>query len=256
MPKKVDPCPRCQGSCRWVSYPFQVQGGYARYVGIWGAYLPVLHALRSQLTHVHVQHYNTGSMYGRNGRSWKPGTGDFHVAMADMLLAGFQVSGGEFFPPFSPDQVLLGVPAAAGAAGSGYTSPQVVHHSLDYLVLGKSFNGAYRLARPAGHLDFRGLMIWSINWDVKAGGTFGRSQRDHLDSLFLGASRDTISQQGGSASLFLRAGRGNALRRYLLLGTMSGTKPGIPLTPGGEVLPLNPDLFTSILLQYLNSPCS
>ena len=66
-----------------------VQGGMAAYGGPWGAYLPVIHALRDRLTYLHVQHYNTGTVTALDGRAYAQGTPDFHVAMAEMLLRGF-----------------------------------------------------------------------------------------------------------------------------------------------------------------------
>lgn len=59
-----------------------VQGGYVAYGGPWGAYLPVIYALREQLDYLHVQHYNSGPMTGLDGKSYAQGTADFQVAMA------------------------------------------------------------------------------------------------------------------------------------------------------------------------------
>jgi len=163
-----------------------VQGGYGTYVGIWGAYLPLIHALRDRWTYVHVQHYNTGSMYGRDGVSYNPPSADFHVAMADMLLAGFNVNvyvNNIFFEPLAPGQVAIGLPASTSAAGSGYTAPDVVHTVLDYLILGIPFGGQYQLANPDGYTDFRGLMTWSINWDINNNLEFSNSHRPYLDDL-------------------------------------------------------------------------
>ncbi|MBP1656867.1 MAG: class chitinase [Bacteroidetes bacterium] len=163
-----------------------VQGGYGTYGGIYGCYLPVIHALRDKLTYIHVQHYNTGSMFGRDGNLYQPATRDFHVAMADMLLAGFTVdSFGKkiFFPPLSPAQVLIGLPASADAAGSGFTPSPDILAALDYLYLGKSFGGAYHIASPQGYPGFRGLMTWSINWDVYSKQIWSRDYRAYLDNL-------------------------------------------------------------------------
>ena len=44
-----------------------VQGGQSAFGGIWGAYLPVIHALRDRLDILQVQLYNSGSMYGIDG---------------------------------------------------------------------------------------------------------------------------------------------------------------------------------------------
>jgi chitinase len=163
-----------------------VQGGYGTYGGVYGSYLPVIHALRDKLTYVHVQHYNTGSMFGRDGNVYQPVTSDFHVAMADMLLAGFTVDTfGQkiFFPPLSPAQVLIGLPASANAAGSGFTPSSDVLAALDYLYLGKSFGGAYSIAVPQGYPGFRGLMTWSINWDVHSNLLWSHTYRTYLDNL-------------------------------------------------------------------------
>jgi chitinase len=163
-----------------------VQGGYGTYAGIWGAYLPLIHALRDRWTYVHVQHYNTGSMFGRDGVSYNPPFADFHVAMADMLLAGFNVNvyvNNIFFEPLLAEQVAIGLPASISAAGSGYTTPDVVHTALDYLILGIPFGGQYQLANPDGYADYRGLMTWSINWDLNNNLEFSNAHRPYLDDL-------------------------------------------------------------------------
>jgi len=170
-----------------------VQGGYQTYGGIWGAYLPVIHALRDRLTLLHVQHYNTGSMFGGDGVVYYPATADFHVAMSDMLLAGFSVDhwgANIWFEPLRPDQILIGLPAAPEAAGSGYTEPAIVHDALNYLILGQSFGGAYLLANPAGYDELRGLMTWSANWDVDYDRLFSWTHRQYLDNLFLSDAND------------------------------------------------------------------
>ncbi|MCF7920424.1 MAG: T9SS type A sorting domain-containing protein [Candidatus Cloacimonetes bacterium] len=163
-----------------------VQGGYTTYTGIWGAYLPIIHALRDRWDIVHVQHYNTGSMYGRDGNLHDPATADFHVAMADMLLAGFNVDvwgSNIFFDPLEPEQVAIGLPASPEAAGTGYTPGGIVQDALSYIILGYPFGGAYQLANTAGYEDFRGLMTWSINWDADNDFEFSSSHRLFLDSL-------------------------------------------------------------------------
>jgi chitinase len=163
-----------------------LQGGYNTYGGIWGSYIPVIHALRDRLTYIHTQHYNTGSMLGRDGNLYQPATADFHVAMADMLMAGFAVDPGGAniaFPALLPEQVLIGLPATRSAAGSGYTDPVTVHTAVDYLTLGRSFGGQYRIAAPGGYNRFRGLMTWSANWDVSGGNAFSNSHRGYLDTL-------------------------------------------------------------------------
>lgn len=68
---------------------------------------------------------------------------------------------------------------------------------------------------------------------------------------------DTFSiseSTGGDADFLLLSGTGNANRNYILLGSVTGTDPGIPL-PGGKVtLPLNWDFFTNTVIALINTP--
>ena len=52
----------------------------------------------------------------------------------------------------------------------------------------------------------------------------------------------------------LWAGEENAGRTYLVLGSLSGWKPGYLLPGGQAILPLNWDAFTEALLRSINSP--
>lgn len=157
-----------------------VQGGYANFGGIWGAYLPLIHALRNDLTLLHVQHYNTGSITGADERVYQPATTDFHVALSDMLITGFAAgrNASNFFPGLRADQVAIGLPATAGAAGSGQTSVAATHAALDCLIRLANC-GSYRPAQARG--DFRGLMTWSINWDRFGGFSFSHPHRAYLN---------------------------------------------------------------------------
>jgi hypothetical protein len=71
-----------------------------------------------------------------------------------------------------------------------------------------------------------------------------------LDSCFgqtLSVNQLLISaSEGGQQNFNLSAGAGFAGQFYLLLGSASGTAPGLPL--GSVVLPLNPDAYTSFTL--------
>ncbi|MFF9194823.1 chitinase [Streptomyces sp. NPDC014779] len=150
---------------------FFVQLGYQYYgSGPWGgqdpragAYLPVIHALRDDLTLLHVQDYNSGSIMGLDNQYHSMGGADFHIAMTDMLLTGFPVAGNtdRVFPPLRPDQVAIGLPAST-QAGNGHTTPTEVTKALDCLTK-KQNCGPYQ---PHGTWPaLRGLMTWSINWD-------------------------------------------------------------------------------------------
>ena len=58
---------------------------------------------------------------------------------------------------------------------------------------------------------------------------------------------------GGTVDFSITAGTDHTNRSYLLLGSVSGTEPGIPLSGGGH-LPLVWDVFTSIVASALNTP--
>ncbi|MCJ1679941.1 glycoside hydrolase family 18 protein [Streptomyces sp. APSN-46.1] len=160
---------------------FFVQLGYQYYgSGPWGgqdpragAYLPVIHALRDDLTLLHVQDYNSGSIMGLDNQYHSMGGADFHIAMTDMLLTGFPVAGNtaRVFPPLRPEQVAIGLPATTNA-GNGHTPPAEVNKALDCLTK-KTSCGTYQThgTWPA----LRGLMTWSVNWDRFGGWEFSRN---------------------------------------------------------------------------------
>lgn len=139
-----------------------VQGGMSAYGGIWGAYLPIIDALRDRLDILQVQLYNSGSMYGIDGGIYTQGTADFIVSQTEALLQGFQTNGG-FFAPLPPEKVAIGLPACPLAAGGGYVSPAVLEQAVDYLRGTGPQPGSYQ--RVSTYPTLRGLMTWSINWD-------------------------------------------------------------------------------------------
>ncbi|MFC0845810.1 chitinase [Streptomyces noboritoensis] len=160
---------------------FFVQLGYQYYgSGPWGgqdprcgAYLPVIHALRDDLTLLHVQDYNSGSIMGLDNQYHSMGGADFHIAMTDMLLTGFPVAGdtSKVFPALRPDQVAIGLPASTNA-GNGYTAPAEVTKALDCLTK-KANCGSYQT--HGSWPGLRGLMTWSVNWDRFNGGEFSKN---------------------------------------------------------------------------------
>lgn len=155
-----------------------VQGGQVSYSGIWGAYLPVIHGLRNELTVSQVQHYNTGGLAGTDGRTYNAGTVDFHLAMTGMLLTGFNLGGdpNKRFQPLRPDQVAIGLPSGS----RGYTTPADVQKALDCLTRGSNC-GSYKLSKT--YPTLRGLMTWPINWDRADGYNFSGAHRAYLNQL-------------------------------------------------------------------------
>lgn len=163
-----------------------VQGGITAYGSIWGAYLPIIYGLKDQLTFIHVQHYNAGGSQGLDGKIYTQGTADYEVAMAEMLLHGFPIANNNsnMFPALRQDQVMIGLPAAVGAAPSGgYIKPEEMKKSLDYLIKGIPFGGTYVLADSSAYSEFRGLMTWSINWDAVNNFEFSNSYSEYFKSL-------------------------------------------------------------------------
>ncbi|MER6124095.1 glycoside hydrolase family 18 protein, partial [Streptomyces sp. NPDC001795] len=160
---------------------FFVQLGHQYYgTGKWGgqdprcgAYLPVIYALRDDLTLLHVQDYNSGPIMGLDNQYHSMGGADFHIAMTDMLLTGFPVAGdpNSVFPPLRPDQVAIGMPASTNA-GNGYVSPTEVTKTLDCLTK-RTHCGSY--ATHGTWPGLRGLMTWSINWDRYGSWEFQRT---------------------------------------------------------------------------------
>ncbi|GGF98963.1 hypothetical protein GCM10010913_20900 [Paenibacillus aceti] len=170
---------------------FFVQLGYSFYGGSCiscdnraGAYLPVIEATRDILDWVQVQNYNSGPIIGLDNQYHNMGSADFHVAMADMLLAGFPVAGksNQFFNALRADQVLLGLPANANAGG-GFTSVAEVQKALDALIKGIQLPSYQMRSSTNGFSDFRGVMTWSINWDKYNNFEFSPIATGHISML-------------------------------------------------------------------------
>ncbi|MFH2001146.1 MAG: hypothetical protein ABIK28_15800 [Planctomycetota bacterium] len=83
-----------------------------------------------------------------------------------------------------------------------------------------------------------------------------RSEENLRNSMqraaLLTADTHCVYDVGGTVNFQLDAGVQYAYHEYLLLGSTTGTSPGIGL-PGGNVLPLVWDWFTDLIMQYLNS---
>jgi chitinase len=174
-----------QGKDCWLTMApetYYVQAAYATtYSPLVGAYLPLIYGLRNELTFIHPQLYNTGSMTGMDNKNYNSGTSDFIVAMTEMLLNGFPVAGtSQTFPALREDQVAFGLPASTPAAGSGYTTPANVKKALDYLTKGTSFGGGYVMRKGSGYPGLRGIMTWSVNWDKSNGDEFADNYYDYF----------------------------------------------------------------------------
>jgi chitinase len=139
----------------------QIPAARVTYGGQFGSYLPLVYGLRDILTFVDVQDYNTPPLEGLDGEIYQSSSVDYHAAMTELLLEGFDV-GGDPAHPFPP------VPAEKVAVGflTGYTKPQVVSDAMRYLITGRAPAGTrYRLRRPSGHPSLIGAMFWTIDED-------------------------------------------------------------------------------------------
>lgn len=181
----------------WAPETFYVQLGYTYYGGInqycdsrAGVYLPMINALRDETSYVHVQLYNSAPITGLDGQSYNMGTKEGISAMCEMLLKGFHVGAyysnstdaSTYFAPLRPDQVVIGVPSSAGAAGSGQISNEQLQEVFAQL------NQKYP--------SLRGIMSWSINWDASQNGnSFARENKKFLSALQSGTEKETTGVQ-------------------------------------------------------------
>lgn len=162
-----------------------VQGGMSGYGVIWGGYLPILDALRNDLSYIHVQLYNSGSMYGVDGNIYAQGTADFIVAETEAVIRGFNTAGG-FFTGIPANKVAVGLPACPSAAGGGFMPTTEVEAAIKYLQGKGAKPGSYTLANPAGYPNLAGMMTWSINWDkVNTCNATSYEYADNFQRIFL-----------------------------------------------------------------------
>jgi len=139
----------------------QIPSGYPSYGGQFGSYLAITYAIRDILSFIDVQDYNTPPLQGLDGEIYQPGSVDYHAAMTDLLLNGFNVGGDprQFFPPMPPEKVAVGFL-------TGDTTPTIVRDAMDYIVSGKAPPGtSYQLRQSAGYAGMLGAMFWTIDAD-------------------------------------------------------------------------------------------
>jgi hypothetical protein len=115
-----------------------------------------------------------------------------------------------------------------------------------YLLKGDKGDPSLAMDREGnGSLVFEQYMTYPDS-DIQYYG-FSASPMLNPDVFFISAG------SGGTVALDLDAGASAAGRNYLVLGGVTGTKPGHPLPDGLATLPLNWDAFTDIVLGLLNT---
>jgi chitinase len=146
----------------------QTPSGYPSYGGQFGSYLPITYAIRDILSFIDTQSYNTPPLEGLDGEIYQPGTVDYHVAMTELLLHGFNVGGDpkQFFPPIPADKVAVGFL-------TGDTTPEIVSQAMDYLITGKAPAGTqYKLREVRGYPGMIGAMFWTLDADRRGNYNF------------------------------------------------------------------------------------
>jgi len=146
----------------------QIPSGYPSYGGQFGSYLPIAYGIRDILSFIDVQDYNTPPLQGLDGEIYQPGTVDYHAAMTELLLHGFDVGGDPklFFPPMPAGKVAVGFL-------TGDTTPTIVSQAMDYIITGKAPAGThYKVRKPAGYPDMIGAMFWTIDADRRGNYNF------------------------------------------------------------------------------------
>ena len=161
-----------------------VQGGYVAYGSIWGAYLPIIDALRADLTEIHVQYYNNGGFTYDNASNQQvsEGTVDGLVAGSLMLIEGFTTAYGTgwHFNGLRPDQVAFGVPSGPSSANTGFVTSTTVANTLNCLT---RLTNCGTIKPAKAYPTFRGAMTWSINWDKHDGYNFSVPTKAALNAL-------------------------------------------------------------------------
>jgi len=156
----------------------QIPSGYPSYGGQFGSYLAIAHAIRDILSFIDVQDYNTPPLEGLDGEIYQPGSVDYHAAMTELLLQGFNVGGDpqQFFPPMPADKVAVGFL-------TGDTTPTVVSQAMDYIITGKAPAGTqYKLRQPTGYSGMIGAMFWTIDADRRGNYNFSNVVGPQLHS--------------------------------------------------------------------------
>ncbi|MCU1222323.1 MAG: glycoside hydrolase, family 18 [Edaphobacter sp.] len=146
----------------------QIPSGYPSYGGQFGSYLAITYAIRDILSFIDVQDYNTPPLQGLDGEIYQPGSVDYHAAMTELLLHGFNVGGdpAHFFPPMPADKVAVGFL-------TGDTTPTIVSQAMDYIITGKAPAGTkYKLQKAMGYPGMIGAMFWTIDADRRGSYNF------------------------------------------------------------------------------------
>lgn len=138
--------------------------------GIIGAYYRLAMEIKDILTVCHPQFYNAGGDIGYNNFNARYPSQSFITSLATMYIEN----------GLRPDQLAIGVPSMASAAGSGYISPDNLKAVINSLVYKKSLDG---FTPPREYKTLRGVMTWSINWDATQKYAWAKPMSELMGSL-------------------------------------------------------------------------
>lgn len=145
------------------------------------AYLPIITALKDSLDLVHTQLYGYGSDLGKNGNEYCVGTEANALAVTEDLMLGYTLINGQgTFAGLPSNKIALGLATPCNAASVGFLSTTKIQSVVNYF----RGTGSQPLAESpvncswmttgqspytkisSGAIEFKGLMTWSINYDV------------------------------------------------------------------------------------------
>jgi len=186
-----------------------------------------------------VQLYNTGTMFGIDGKIYSEATADFIVAETEAVIQGFNTAGG-MFAGLPASKVAVGLPACAGAAGGGFTDTATVRKAINYL-LGKGPKpGSYTLLQVGGYPTLAGMMDWSINWDkVCSNDTYA----ENLQTIF---NATTVTEPPVVSSSSTANGTVGTAFSYSITATNTPTSYATTTLPGGLTINTSTGIISGV----------
>lgn len=125
---------------------------------------------------------------------------------------------------------------------SSYTGNEYVYYDISHLATKSKFDFCQKLGEDLAALAEQ------LDFPIK------RYIGQHKFKSLKTASDNLSASKGGEVVLELNMGEEKAGRNYFVLGSISGSFPGMRLPNRASVLPLNKDLFTTLILTRPNAP--
>jgi hypothetical protein len=156
--------------------------------------------------------------------------------------------------------------ASWSATGFNYPTRRLVYYGVyDTLYAGTLSYGVYQSENQGGSwqalnngldlLQLKCLVLDEKNAFLYAGTNGCSAYRLALPAPPLWVSKHELpASTGGICDFALDATSDEGNRNYFMLGSVTGTEPGLPLPGGMVTLPLNWDPFTDMVISLANSP--